>query len=91
MINIILKMKELCAIYVENIIIKVIIIIAINAQIHFCAKDALMKPKKQCWLNISVNAEQIYFGGEDYLKNVGNAKYLIIVFGFAFIAKNIIV
>jgi hypothetical protein len=38
-----------------------------------------------------VNAGHIYFGGEDYLKNVGNARYLIIVFGFVFIAKNIIV
>jgi hypothetical protein len=33
----------------------------------------------------------IYFGVEDYLKNVVNVKHLIIVFGFAIFVKNIFV
>jgi hypothetical protein len=33
---------------------------------------------------------QFFFGEGGYLKNVVNVRYLIIVFGFAFFAKNII-
>ena len=84
-------MKNYFAIYAENIIIKMILIIPINVWILFYVRCVRRRWNKLKWFNINAPVGIFCSGGGGFSKFVINVKNLVIVFGCVFSVKNFIV